>query len=755
MIRNYLLASSALSLLLLAVPAAAQTGPASDRGPGAGEPADIVVTANKRSERLQDVPIAISALADKDVQNRHITSALDLNNIVPGLRLTTSDAAANPKIFIRGVGLSDFNPGSASGVGIYVDGVYVGSPLAQLAGFYDIDRIEVLRGPQGTLYGRNTTGGAINVITKRPTWKYTGDASVDYGEYSSVTLNAGVGGPIIADKLAFRVSGQRVSSDGFADNRLTRREAGAADRWAVRGQLLFTPASNVEILAQASFFRNRGDAIQVKHRSLFPTAPQFAGSDGLCAPAYYNSSGCTDLLGYSDTDPRPRSLEDNVDGKDKVDVTTANLSATIEMGAVDLIAITAYQNAWRDDRENTDASPLQMIEGHFHTKQRQFSQELRLQSHGQTRLRWVAGAYYMHDHLNDDSSFDTLRDLRPMFITDNNPTGLSIENSVGVFGWPNIQKVDSYAVFGQADYDVSDRLTLTGGLRWSADRKSLNYTSQVDNGLAVLLHFNGRKTFSDWSGRAGINYRLGTDARIYATYNRGYKSGGFFGGLASSIAQIEPYDNEILNAYEVGLKTNLFGRKIRANLSAFYYDYQNQQVFSQVLRNGLTMQILDNAASSRSYGGEAELAGEISRNLSFSFSVAYLDSKILKYVSDGQDFSGNVLQNSPKWSIGGSISYNMPLADGSAIVSSIDANWRSRVFFDNTQRNRLSDGPATVVNGQIGWRSSNSKIEMGVFAKNLFNKTYLLYISPIDSLGVDELSYAPPRVAGAYARINF
>jgi len=191
MIRNYLLASSALSLLLLAVPAAAQTGPASDRGPGAGEPADIVVTANKRSERLQDVPIAISALADKDVQNRHITSALDLNNIVPGLRLTTSDAAANPKIFIRGVGLSDFNPGSASGVGIYVDGVYVGSPLAQLAGFYDIDRIEVLRGPQGTLYGRNTTGGAINVITKRPTWKYTGDASVDYGEYSSVTLNAG------------------------------------------------------------------------------------------------------------------------------------------------------------------------------------------------------------------------------------------------------------------------------------------------------------------------------------------------------------------------------------------------------------------------------------------------------------------------------------------------------------------------------------------------------------------------------------
>lgn len=270
MIRNYLLASSALSLLLLAVPAAAQTGPASDRGPGAGEPADIVVTANKRSERLQDVPIAISALADKDVQNRHITSALDLNNIVPGLRLTTSDAAANPKIFIRGVGLSDFNPGSASGVGIYVDGVYVGSPLAQLAGFYDIDRIEVLRGPQGTLYGRNTTGGAINVITKRPTWKYTGDASVDYGEYSSVTLNAGVGGPIIADKLAFRVSGQRVSSDGFADNRLTRREAGAADRWAVRGQLLFTPASNVEILAQASF---SGTAATQFRSSIVPCSP--------------------------------------------------------------------------------------------------------------------------------------------------------------------------------------------------------------------------------------------------------------------------------------------------------------------------------------------------------------------------------------------------------------------------------------------------------------------------------------------------
>ena len=758
MLKTILCGGVASGALLLA-PAAFAQAPA-DPAAAAAEPetadlsGDIVVTANRREERLQDVPIAVSALTGDQIKNQRITNALDLNNITPGLRISAADAAANPKIFIRGVGLSDFNPSSSSGVGIYVDGVYVGSPLAQLAGFYDIQRIEVLRGPQGTLFGRNTTGGAINIITNRPTQTFTGDASIDYGEYNTVNANAGVGGPIIADKLAFRVSGQYIRDDGTTRNRITGNRLGWQDRYAVRGQLLFTPASNAEFLAQGSFFRTRGSAVVIKQRPLFPTEGTPAGPDGLCL-GNFNSGNCTDLLGYADTSKNPYSTESNLEGEDKVDVATGSLTATIGLGGIDMISVTAYQDAWRDDVENTDASPMQLIEARYRTVQRSFSQEVRFQSHGHTRARWVLGGYYMRDYLRDNSQFDILRDIRFLFETPENPTGVSVENSVGLFNWPYTQKTDSYAVFGQIDYDVTDRLTLTGGLRWSADAKRMDYKSQVEGGAIVLLQSQAHKTFSDWSGRAGIAYELTPTARAYATFNRGYKSGGFFGGQATEAAQLEPYKNETLNAYEVGFKSELFGRRIRANLSAFYYDYKDQQVFSQELRNGITTQVLTNAGSSRAYGGEIEIAGNPVKPLSINLSASYLDTKILEFTSAGQDYAGNVLQHSPKWTLSGSATYTAELPGGSAIVANANANWRTRIYFDNTQRLRISEGAKTVVDAQLGWRLPDGKTEFGVYAKNLFGEVYLLGMSPIDSLGLDGLTYAPRRRAGIYARTRF
>jgi len=748
---------------------APQYAQAETPAPNAGEPASsnaqaasdddgstIIVTANRREERLQDVPIAVSALSADQIRNMRVTNVLELNNVAPGLRITSADAAANPKIFIRGVGLSDFNPSSSSGVGIYADGVYVGSPLAQLAGFYDIERIEVLRGPQGTLFGRNTTGGAINVITKRPTQTFQGNASVDYGQFNTVNANAAIGGPIVQDKLAFRLSGQYVRDDGNFYNRTTGDHIGYQNRYAIRGQLLYTPASNVEFLVQGSFFRNRGSATTVKSRALFPTSPASAGPDGLCAPGSYSTPGaCTDLLGYQDTNASPYSVESNLQGKDKVDVANVSVTATIELGALDIISITAYQDAWRDDIENTDGSPLQMLEARYNTVQREFSHEIRFQSHGKTRARWVIGGYYMRDYLRDNSSYDVLRALRPLFATPQNPSGVDLANSVAQFSWPYVQKTDSFAVFGQIDYDVTDRLTITGGLRWSADEKSIDYTSAAEQGSIVLLKARNNKTFSDWSGRAGISYELSPSARIYATFNRGYKSGGFFGGQATSLAQLEPYKNERLNAYETGLKTEILGRRVRANLSAFYYDYSDQQVYSLEVRNGITTQVLTNAASSRAYGGEFELGGNPIRPLAINFSVAYLNTRILDFQSAGEDYSGNMLQHSPKWSVNGSITYTADLPNGSAIIVNADANWRSRVYFDNTQRLRISDSPKALANAQVGWRLAGGHFELGGFVKNIFNQTYLNGISSIESLGFDALTYGQQRRAGGYLRASF
>lgn len=736
--------------------AVAQTAPTAASPKDDTAIAEIVVTAQKRAENLQDVPVSVTALTADTLASRGVTNVMGLNNMAPGMRISANDAAANPKIYIRGVGLSDFNPNASSGVGVYVDGVYVGSPLAQMAGFFDLGQVEVLRGPQGTLYGRNTNGGAINITTKRPTQTYTADASLEYATFNAVTAEAAVGGPIIADKLAFRAAGQWVKDDGYTYNRTTGNNVNAADHWAGRLSLLYTPTENFEMLTQVNRYVNRGDAIAPQHRALFPATAEATGPNGLCAPNAYASGACTDLLGYADTDNNPRAIDANLEGKDKVDLFGASNQATWTFNGMQLVSVTAWQWAHRNDVENTDGSPAQMLEINYRSRQHQFTQELRLQSDNPSgRLNWVIGGYFMDETVRDNTRQDTLRDLRPLFITPDNPTGLSPENSVAVFGWPYTQKTKGYAVFGQADYKITDKLTGTVGLRWSADKKHMNYQSQIEDGLIVLLTSDQKKTFSDWSGRLGLRYAVTDDTNVYATYNRGYKSGGFFGGLATTPEEVEPYDNETLDAYEVGVKSEFLDRRVRLNVSGFYYDYKNQQVFAQALRNGLTVLVLDNAANSKVYGGEAEITARPIQPLTLTAGVSLLHAKYGDYFSEGQDFTGNWLPQSPKVTFNTSATWVAPLANGSSVIANADANYSSKVYFDNSNAERLSQDSVWIVGAQVSWRSPDQKVEAGAFARNLFDKTYVVSISNIDSLGEDLLSMNRPRSLGVFLRYHY
>ena len=717
---------------------------------------EIVVTAQKRAENLQDVPVSVTALTSDALAARGVNNVLALNNLAPGMRISAADAAANPKIYIRGVGLSDFNPNASSGVGVYIDGVYIGSPLAQMAGFFDLAQVEVLRGPQGTLYGRNTNGGAINITTKRPNQTFGADASLEYGSFNALTADLGVGGPIVADKLAFRVAAQYVKDDGYTFNRVTGHDLNAADHWAGRLSLLYTPSQDFELLTQANRYVNRGDATAPAHRALFPATVAATGPDGLCAANAYASGQCADLLGYADTDNNTRAVDANLEGKDKVDLFGASSQATWRLGGVSLVSVTAWQWAHRNDLENTDASPLRMVEINYRSRQNQFTQELRLQSDSTSaRFSWVLGGYYMDEKVRDNTRQDVLRDLRPLFVTPDNPTGLSLENSVGTFGYPYTQKTKGYAVFGQADYKLTDRLTGTVGLRWSADEKSMDYRSEAEDGLIVILTSKQSKTFSAVSGRLGLRYELSDDANVYATYNRGYKSGGFFGGLATTAQEMEPYDNETLDAYELGLKSELFDRRVRLNASAFYYDYKNQQVFAQTTRNGLTVLVLDNAANSKVYGGEAEITARPFQPLTLTAGVSLLHAKYGDYFTEGKDFTDNWLPQSPKVTFNAAANWVAPLENGASIVANVDANYSSKVYFDNSNAKRLSQDAVWIAGAQLSWRSPDQKIEAGAFARNLLDKTYTVAISNIDSLGVDLLSYNRPRTLGVFLRYHY
>ncbi|MDB5494646.1 MAG: TonB-dependent receptor [Phenylobacterium sp.] len=713
---------------------------------------ELVVTAQKRAQNLQDVPISITALSGEQLKDQHVTNILDLNGLSPSLSIKTDDNAANPKIFIRGVGLNDFNPNTATPVGVYVDGVFIGSPLAQMGQFYDLERIEVLRGPQGTLYGRNTTGGAINVITRKPSQSFTADASLEYGNFNTFNVEGGVGGPLIKDVLAFRLSGAGTWDDGFMLNRLTGDHGNNQDRWSLRGALLFTPNPNLDVLAQLRYGQSTGGSIWAYNRSLLPQTAAATGPDGFCAPGFYTSGQCTNVAGYANTSGNLNQGDYHLEGKDKVRTFGAAVTANWRLGKVSLVSVTGYDSAHRNDVEDTDAAPVDVITADYLARQSVLSEELRLQSEGEGPAKWVVGVYGAYDYLWNHSYYDILRMFRDP--TPTNPSGADLANSIGIFGWPYKQVTTSYAVFGQMDYKITPRLTGTLGLRYSADRKKFEYTSNAENGAFVFFSVNQTKTFGSLSGKLGLQYQLSDTANVYVTYNRGYKSGGFFGGQATDPALVAPYRDEKVNAYEAGAKTEWFDRRLRANLSAFYYDYKDLQVYDLVLVGAITEQIFTNASNAKMYGLEAELTAVPVEGLTLQLGASTLHATYQNFHSLSGDFSGNTLPNAPKVSVTASARYEWPAFSGHMRVEA-DATYRSKIFFDTRNLARLSDPGRTFVNARLGWSPADKRYEVGIWGRNLFDETNISDIIPIEGLGFDAFSMGKPRTYGVYLRYDY
>ena len=723
----------------------AQTDATASAQQDAGNGGDIIVTAQRRSEKLQDVPIAIAALTAETIQKRRVLDLNDLSNVAPALQIKGDDNGANPRIFIRGVGVNDFNPATNSAVGIYSDGVYVASPLAQRLAFFDLQQVEVLRGPQGTLYGRNTTGGAINVNSKMSGNDLAADLTAEYGNFNSVNVQGGISVPIIADKLSVRVAGLYQRDDGYTINRLTGNRGNNTDRWSGRGVVHFTPTDQITDNLIVSGGESRGGSILAYARTLLPATADATGADGLCAPAYYTSGQCTNILGYANTSTDLYKGDYRFEGKDKVNLFTVSNSLTVDLGGASLVSVTGYQHADRDDVEETDANPLEIINGRYRARQNTFSEELRLQSNGNRPLRYVIGAYYAHDDLNNNSFYNVL----PAFVSDDADQNLAF--GVGVYSWPLQQKSDSYAGFGQLDYDLTDKLTVTGGIRYSADHKQFHYVSEADFLATPIFTYDDSRTFDSVSGKFGLQYKFSPTANVYASYNRGTKSGGFFSGQTADIGQVQPYKDETVNAYEIGAKTELLDRKLRANVSAFYYDYQNLQVYTTQIDGLITRQIFTNASAATIYGGELELEARPSRELTASLSASYLHARYRDFVSAGADYSGNHLPSAPDISIQQSLNWEHPIGSAT-LVASENLSFRSKVYFDTANTPRLTDEGRAYVDARVGVRFGQERYEIGVWGKNLADEVNISDITSIESLGFDVFSVAPPRTYGLYLK---
>lgn len=745
-LRILLLSCTALSAL--SAPAFAQTDDDQARDV-------VIITAQKRSEDIQEVPVAVTAIPGDTLQELGVTDVLDLNALSPSLQVKTDDNAANPKIFIRGIGLNDFNPNTASAVAIYSDGVYVGSPLAQMGQFFDLERVEVLRGPQGTLYGRNTTGGAINLISRKPSDTLEAGAYLEYGSFNSITAEAGVGGPIAPGVLAYRVAGAYVTNDGHSLNRLTGNRGNDTDRGSARLTLSWTPSDNLEGLFQLRYGRSNGGSIWAYNRSLFPSTPAATGPDGFCAPAYYTSGDCTDLAGYANTSTNLYQGDYHLEGKDEVETYGASATLTLDLGDMSLVSVTGYDNADRDDVEDTDAGPTDILTARYRAKQWAASQEVRLQSNGDNALDWVLGVYLARDELETNSYYDVFR------VANSGDPGVDLPQGIGVFGWPFTQDTDSYAVFGQVDYDLTDQLTATVGLRYSADNKTFHYDSTYASNVGdptfnIFPTVDASRTFDSVSGRLGLKYTVNDDVNVYATYNRGYKSGGFFSGQSTDPASLLPYDDEIVDAYEVGLKSQLFDGFLTANIAAFTYDYQDMQVYTLVVdpNTNLTVQNFTNASNAKVSGLEVELAASPVDGLDLSLGASFLDATYEDFQSAGDDYSGNQLPNAPEVSVTASGRYAWGLMGGEASAQA-DVSYRSKVYYDTRNVERLSDGDRTFVNLRFGWKPEGDNWEFGVFGRNVFGETNISDIIPIEGLGFDLFSMGPRSTFGAFLRYDY
>jgi len=691
---------------------------ASEEGQAAGE---IVVTAQRRAERLADVPISITALSGKALEGSGVRSTEDLSAVVPGLNFATNGAFAQPTV--RGIGTTVSAAGSDANVAIYIDGVYQPSQIGNFTNLVDLEQVEVLKGPQGTLFGRNATGGAIRITTRRPSFTPTGNLMLSYGSFNEIRGSAyGSAGlsDTVAASLAFFYSDDR----GYTRNIATGRYVSEANSMMIRGKLLFAPSDAIEFTL--SGMHNERDA-----NAAFSLGVLKGNNNNLTRPGIIATS-----------DPREVALTFDPAIGAKSDL--VSLNGKIEIGFADLTSISSYQRTTTYLSTDTDRTNLPLSRADLPGGQKTFTQELNLVSSGTGPLKWFLGAFYY----NDDAK------------------GATIVNNGAVFTAIRT-KSEAIAPFGEANLTLGD-LTLIAGLRYNHERKRFTASR------GTILEERSQ-SFNNLTPRLGARYALGPAANVYATWSRGFKSGLFDQVLSGSTLVVTPVQPEKVDAYEVGFK---YGRG-RTSLSAsgFLYNYDNIQ-FQAFNPNGGGLTQVFNAAKARVYGGEIEAAASPVDNLTVRATAAYTHSEYRSFPNatifcpigapafgnrsialgavnpctgrPSTGASGNQLIRTPEFTASLSGEYHVDLASG-ALDLSATASYSGPFYWD--PGNRLREDAYVLVNGEIAYTFPGEKLRVALWGRNLLNEEYSIYVT--EAAAGDSVAYARPRSIGVSARLSF
>jgi iron complex outermembrane receptor protein len=724
---------------------------------------DIVVTAQRRQERVQDVPISITAISGESLASGEITTIADVARSVPGLQFSAVFQSSNPTIFLRGVGVNDYNPASSGAVGVSIDDVFLNSSVGQVFNIYDVDRIEVLKGPQGTLFGRNTTGGVINAYTRQPTFEPTVDASFTYGSFDQVFADAAVGGPLIDGVLAARGSVTYHVRDGWARNLVDGARVNDIGMLGGRLQFLLEPMDNLAITLKLEGGRSDATAIRGKSGGVFNVAAGRActGQEILAITACANP-----ITGYVDSADLDTYRTNVTDNYEDLRTRGARLGVEWDLGDFALTSISAINYNRRALSQDQDMSPFAILESPLWTdRSEQISQEVRLSFDDGGRLRWVAGAFFLTEDLKSYTDFELLRAFNPT------PTQPFFDpaNSIFTVGRRFTQETDSTAVFAQADVAVTEKLTVTGGLRFTWDNKKLDFITfagPVNNpgrllttpllglldadpsSLAIDAPIRKDDSFEEPSWRLSLSYKLNQDALLYASYNRGFRSGGWNSGALVSPIEFTFVEPEQNDAYEIGFKSDLFDRRVRLNGAAFYYDYSNMQVFTLQPGTPVPFQRLQNA-DAEIFGAELEVRLRPTDRLELFLGATFLDTEYTRLLDAiSGDLSGNALEKSPEWQVAGSATYETEISGRLTARAQADFTYQAESFLSPTNTAPLVRDAHTLVNGEIGISDSKTGLRATVFVKNVFDERFVQDMFDVSSFGSFAIFYNEPRTAG-------
>lgn len=694
-------------------------GAASSEGRSTAPMEEIVVTAQKREQNLQTVPISMQAFTGSQLEQLNVDRSADISALTPGLHAQGSRGDQNPIFAIRGIGLNDLFTNNNPTVGVYLDGVV--QPYTPMLGFqlFDIERVEVLKGPQGTLYGRNTTGGAVNFVTREPTFEPSGYVDFSYGRFERADLE-GAYSTALSDTVAFRVSAKTTQqNDGWQTNTLTGETIGDKDRTAVRAQLAFEPSQTFDALAKVSFLEEESDQQLRQHVGFLDQPFSFTPCDGFLR-GERDEQSCVDFIGYSDPNTDPRKVENSAVFGHEVDADAWDLSLTMNWRLPDftVTSVTGYSNFDRAAGDDSDGGGLIELDTLFTDDIQVFSQELRVSSPDNSKHDWVVGTFFYDDDF-DGGALQALDEH--IFQTRVNT----------VF----TQESRAAAVFGQADWHLSHRMRVTTGLRYTWEEKSFKYNSfdldpfGTSAGLPTpVAGIDDEFSENDVSGKLGIDYDITDTVMAYASASKGFKSGGYKAAIAFNPAELEPFEGENLYAYELGVKSTLLDGRLRLNAAGYYYDWKDFQAFVTEIRGGINVIVLSNAGDAESYGAEAEIQFQATDRLSLRSAINVMETEITEFnaAPGAEDNTGNQLSYAPDVSFSGILRYDFPVEQhGFNMYFSLDTSYKDRVYYSLANRKQNSQEAYWLTNARIGVTSPDEKLELTLWGRNLSDELYI------------------------------